>query len=115
MVGQQSREVWTAIGGNQEEILSIDKFAGFNTKKKKIQKQGRASAEKQGETGGTLTTFTGRNRNENVFARPNGLRENAETATSFGGPEPGTKMRYTSNRGEEEEYAQISPCGKTVE
>ena len=34
-----------------------------------------------------------RNRNENVFARPNGLRENAETAISRRGPEPARKKK----------------------
>ena len=51
--------------------------------------KGKASAKKQGERGGTLRDLRGakrRNRNENVFARPNGLRENAETAISFRGP-----------------------------
>ena len=33
------------------------------------------------------------NRNENVFARPNGLRENAETAISCRGPGPARKKR----------------------
>ena len=85
--------------------------------KRKDGNEGKASATKRGEGGslGDLRGIKRRNRNDSVSARPNGLRENAETATSFGGPEPGTKMRYTSNRGEEEEYAQISPCGKTVE
>ena len=34
-----------------------------------------------------------RNRNENVFSRPNGLRENAETAISFRGPGPARKKK----------------------
>ena len=34
-----------------------------------------------------------RNRNENVFARPNGLRENADTAISVRGPGPARKKK----------------------
>ena len=34
-----------------------------------------------------------RNRNENVFARPNGLRENDETAISCVGPGPARKKK----------------------
>ena len=54
-----------------------------------------------------------RNGNENVFARPNGLRENAETAIPCRGPGPARKKRYANNR--EEELAQMCPCGKAVE
>ena len=53
-----------------------------------------------------------RNRNENVFARPNGLRENAATAISCRGPGPARRKRYTSSR--EEEDAQMCPCGNAV-
>ena len=79
--------------------------------------KGKASAKKQGEGGGTLRDrrrVKRRNRNENVFARPNGLRDNAEAAISCRGPGPARKKRYTSSRGEEE-YAQMCPCGKAVE
>ena len=44
---------------------------------------------KQAERGGTLTDLRRvkrRSRNGNVFARPNGLRENAESAISCRGP-----------------------------
>ena len=43
---------------------------------------GKASAKKQGEGGGTFRDFWGIKRihgNENEFARPDGLRENPET------------------------------------
>ena len=58
--------------------------------------------------------FKRRNRNENVFARPNGLRENAETAISCRGPGPARKNRRNNSR-EEEEDAQMCPYGKSVE
>ncbi|MEO9964682.1 MAG: hypothetical protein ABJF11_02770 [Reichenbachiella sp.] len=34
-----------------------------------------------------------RDRNENVFARPSGLIENAESALSSGGPKPARKKK----------------------
>ena len=75
----------------------------------------KASAKKQGGRGGTFRDIGGvkrRNRNENVFARPNGLRENAETAISCRRPGPARK-RYTSSR-EEEGDAQMGLCGNAV-
>ena len=48
----------------------------------------------QGERGGILRDLRGvkgRNRNENVFARPSGLRENDKTAISCRGPGPARK------------------------
>ena len=56
-----------------------------------------------------------RNRNENVSARPNGLRENAETAISCRGPGPVRKKRYTSSHEEEEDDAQMWPGDKAKE
>ena len=50
--------------------------------------------------------------NQNVFARPNGLRENPEAAISCREPGPARKKRrYTSSR-EEEADAQMWPCGQ---
>ena len=72
---------WKDIGGNPEEMLSIKKFGAQDRSKRKDRNEGKVSAKKQGERGGTLKRFTGvkrRNRNENVFARPNGLRQNAD-------------------------------------
>ena len=43
-------KIWKNIGGNQEEILSVEKFGGYKTGWNK----GKASARKQGERGGTL-------------------------------------------------------------
>ena len=48
-----------------------------------------------------------------LSARPNRLRENAETAISCRGPGPARKKRYTSSRGEKD--AQVCPCGKAVD
>ena len=59
-------------------------------------KKGKASAKKQREIVETLKIYTGvqrRDMNENVFARPIALRENAETAISCRGPEPARKTK----------------------
>ena len=60
-----------------------------------IRNKDKTSAKKQGERGGTLRDLRGvkrRNRNENVFARPNGLRQNAEKPRfSCRGPGPARK------------------------
>ena len=90
------KKVWNNIGGNREEILSREKFAGFKTAVKDsiCRNKGKASAKKQGEIGGTLRDLRGvkkRNNNINVFERPNGLHENAETAMSCRGPGPARK------------------------
>ena len=92
-------KVWKDIGGNQEEILqlSIDNFGGYETEvKEKDRNKGKASAKKQGDRGRTLKyvrRVKRRYRNENVLARPKGLRENAETAISCRGPGPPRKKK----------------------
>ena len=82
-----------------------------DTRKRKDRHKRTASTKKQGEGGGTLRDLRGvqrRDRNENVFARPNGLSENVETAISCRGPGPARKKKiYTSSR--EEEDAQMCP------
>ena len=52
-----------------------------------------------------MQRIEGRNRNENVTARPDGLREIAETALSCRRPGPARKKKevYTVNSREEEE------------
>ena len=50
--------------------------------------------------------------NENVFARPNGQRENAEAIISC--RRSGPPRKNTSSR-EEEKDAQMCPCGKAKE
>ena len=80
------------MGGNQEEILSIEKFAGYKIEvKEKIEIRERLALRnkvKEEEQLRDVRTVKRKNRNENVFARPNGLRENAETAISCRGPGP---------------------------
>ena len=81
--------------------------------RRKDRNKGKASAKKQGESAGTVKR---RNRNENVFAQPNGLRENAETRFRVGDLDlPERRNRYASSREEKEEDAQLCHCGKAVE
>ena len=63
--------------------------------KRKDRNKGKASAKKHGEGGGTRYSreVKRRNRNENVFARPNGLRENPEAVILWGGPGPARKKK----------------------
>ena len=76
--------------GNQEEILSIDKFAGYKTNvKERIEIRERLALRNK-----VLRDLRGdkrNNRNGNVSARPHGLRDNAETAISCRGPGPARK------------------------
>ena len=48
------------------------------------------------------------------ITRPNGLRENAETAISCRGPGPARKKKHANSR-EEEEIPRMCPCGQAVE
>ena len=77
-------KIWKDIGGNQEEMMSAEKFGRYKTEgEARIERK--ASAKKQGGLGETLGDIRGTTRmerNENVFARRTGLRENAETASS---------------------------------
>ena len=64
--------------------------------KRKDATKGKASAKTQGEGGGTLRDIRGdmgSDRNRNVFARPNGLREIAETVMSCSGSGPARRKK----------------------
>ena len=78
--------------------------------------KGNARAEKPGEGEGILKRSTGvqrRNRNENVFARPNG--NYAKTTKLRIGPGPARTKGCTSSRGKDEDDAHMCPCVKAVE
>ena len=111
-------KVWKDIGGNKKKILSIEKCGGGKTEaKERIEIRERLAVRnkvKEEEHSRDFREVKRRNRNENVFARPNGRRENAETAISCRGPGPASK-ECNSSRGEEEERTQMCPCGKAVE
>ena len=78
-------------------MLSIDKFGRYKAEvEKRMERRARLALRNRvklekhfGDMGGNKR----RNRNENVFAQPNGLRENAETAFSCRGPGPARKKK----------------------
>ena len=89
-------KVWKEIGGNQEEILFIEKFGEYKTEGKERTEtrerlRTRRNKVKEEEHLRDLRGVKRRNRNENVFARPSGLRENAETAILCREPGPARK------------------------
>ena len=67
-------------------MMSAEKFRRYEAEiEERIERRGRLALRKQGEIGGTLRDIRGikrRDRNANVSARSNELRENAETALS---------------------------------
>ena len=90
---------WKEIGGKPRRNTVHGEVWGVQDRsKRKDRNKGKASAKKQGEGGGTLEIYSGgfkiRKWNYNVFARPNGLREDAETAISCGGPAKKKKEVY---------------------
>ena len=76
-------KLWKDIGGNEEEATSAGKVGKYKAEVEERIERREASATKQGGIGqilGDIWGIEGRNRNENVLARANGLRENAKTA-----------------------------------
>ena len=79
-------KIWRDLGGYQEEVLSTDKFGGYKTELKERIYKGKVNAKKWGERGEALKDVRGvegRFWNENVSARPTGLRKKAETNCDF--------------------------------
>ena len=85
------------IGGNQEEMLTIEKFAGYKTEvEEKIQIRERLALRNKVKEEHSKEIYQGvkrRHRNENVFEPPNGLHENAVTAISCREPGPAKKKK----------------------
>ena len=54
-------KVWRDVGGNQEEVMSAEKFGRYKTEVegRTDRKKGKASAKKQGEIGETLRRCAG--------------------------------------------------------
>ena len=79
-------KVWRDTGGNQEERMTVYKFGRYKTEPKerrerreRLALRRKVKSEKHSRNiRGIKTT----DRNENIFARINGLSENAETAIS---------------------------------
>ena len=88
-------KIWKDLG-DQEHTVHEKKWRVQDRSKSKDRRKGKASAKKSGERGETLggvRGVEGRCWDENVFARPNGLREKAETAISCRGPGPTRKKK----------------------
>ena len=100
--GDVRREVWEVQGRNR----------------RKDRKKGKASAKKQGGIGETrrdVRGIEGSNRNENVFVRPNALRETLKLLFRHGELDlPERRKRCTGSR-EEEIDTQMCPCGEAIE
>ena len=84
--------------GRQEEVLSIETFDGYKleTKGRIDERERQALRNKVKEDNKYLKMYGGVEGiywSENVFARPNGLREKAETAISCRGPGPARKKK----------------------
>ena len=88
--------VWKKVGGNQEDMLSMEKFGGYKTEVNELVERGQRLALRKVEGGKhfrDIREVARRNWTENAFAWPNGLRENAETAVSCRGPGPARKKK----------------------
>ena len=106
----------TTVGGNLRDIVHLRKF-GYKTEvEERIEIRERLALRKvkEEEHLADLRWVKKRDRNENVFARPNGLHEHAGTAISCRGPGP-AKKRYTGSREREKVDARMRHCGKAVE
>ena len=80
-------KIWKDIGGNPEYLMSAGRFGRYKAEaEERIEIRERPAlrnkVESKKKTLGDIRGIERRNRKENVFARPNGLRENAETAIS---------------------------------
>ena len=73
-------KTWKNLGGGQEEVLSIEKFGGYKTEVKEgIEERERPALRNKVKEKHLrdIRGVDGRYWNENVSARPNGLREKA--------------------------------------
>ena len=79
-------KVWKDIGGNQEAMMSAGKFGRGKTEVEEIrERRERLTLRNKVKSEKHLSYMRGverRDRNEDVFARLNGLHENAEAALS---------------------------------
>ena len=87
-------KVWKDIGGNREYIMSIlvEKFGGYKTEEKeRMEGMKRLALRSDVQRNTNIWEVKGRDRNENMLARPNGLRDNSEFAISR--RQPGTSRK----------------------
>ena len=82
-------KVWKDVGVNQEEVMSAGEFWRYKAEGEEIiERRERLALRNKVESGKHLEIYGGLRegiyRNENLFARSNGLRRNAEAALSCG-------------------------------
>ena len=111
-------KVWKDTGGNQEKILSIEKFAGYKTEvKEKIEMRGRLALRSKVKEEEDLEVYGGLREEIGMKTYLHGPMDYAKTPKlrfRVGGLDlPERRKRYASSR--EEETAQMCPCGKAVE
>ena len=117
--GRVVEKVWKDIGGNQEEILSIDKFAGYKTEaKEKIEMRERLALRNKVKEEEHLQIY-GRSREEigmkTCFHSQLDYAKTLKLRFRVGDlDQPERRKLYASSR-EEEEITQMCPCGKAVE
>ena len=85
------------IGGNQEEVMPAENSGRYKTEvEKRIERRERLAPRNIVNMAKHVEIYRGvkrRDRNERVFARPNGLGENAEKAIFCRGPGPARKKK----------------------
>ena len=97
-------KVWKDIGGNQEQILTTEKFAGCKTEVKRGDRnKGKASAKKQGERGRTLIDTRGghekrQERNRICTAQWTDYAKTLQLRFRVGDLDLPERRRYTSSR-----------------
>ena len=113
-------KVWQDIGGNPEEILSIEKFGGFKTEvnerieiRERLALRNKVNEEEHLELYGGLKEGIGMKR---YLHGPMDYAKSLKLRFRVGDLDlPERRNRYTSSREEEEEGAQRCPCGKAKE
>ena len=104
-------KMWKESGRDQEEVQSMEKFGGY--KKEEKRGTGKCCTKNKGERGEARRNtrgVEGRHLNQNISARPNGLREKLILRFRVGDlnlPERG--KRYNSSREEEDVATHMCP------
>ena len=100
-------------------MLSIGTFGGYKTEVRERVEQREMQAlrnkVKEEEHLRDIRGFEGRYWNENISARPNGLREKAERFRVGDLDLPERSKRCSSSREEENVATNMCPCGTTIE
>ena len=114
-----SRTHGKITGGNQEDIMPVEKFAGYKTEaKERIEVRGRLALRNKVKEEEHLEIYGGLREEIGIKTYLHGPMDYAKTLKlrfRVGDLDlPERRKRYASCR-EEEEIAQMCPCGKAVE